>query len=591
MNAETLALGYTRAAAKKSEDAPLVRHRKRLVGGWLDRLFRSGGWFDRSAAASVSTELNVRLVKSDFRKGRFTMDRFATVEHYKAGMVLSGAGDALGYRNQLWEYNESGPAIHQELQELGGLKNIKVELPYWPVSDDTVLHLATAEGLATGKTGEELLHEVAGRYVEAMKDMDGRKPGPSSILGVSQLKPGEEEGYRVPYNPEGTGCGAAMRSMCIGLKYPKPDQLLSLVAVAVETGRMTHPHPTGFLGAVASALFASYAVQRRPMTTWGLGLINEACPVARTIVQGRGFAVDETERDWGYFCDKWQCVHFKHKLKAPPMYQYPMSTVNQGKYPRGKVPTRPETSQMLQAAASAAGAPLVASPYPQSYLQYNPQQYSQQQVIQAMTPYPGQPMYSMLQGGARMISQGSGHHPQALGPPGGPQFPAQGEGPQGPQQGIYAPQSFTHHSGAVHQPQPSSTPTGNQPPPQHAAPSPGQTPGFRFSRCVSLQNAQSGPQPQSLYHSGPLSAPTPPNMPPGHTSPQGSYPIQGYSIHSHQGLPPAYTLGQLTQVRLCLLPERCSTWTGSKLSLAPTRLTFKERCRDLTTQAATASRS
>ncbi|MEQ2301668.1 hypothetical protein AMECASPLE_038412 [Ameca splendens] len=144
--------------------------------------------------------------------------RFATVEHYTAAMVLSGAGDALGYRNQLWEYNESGPAIHRELQELGGLKNIKVELPDWPVSDDTVLHLATAEGLATGKTGEELLHEVATRYVEAMKDMDGRKPGPSSILGVSQLKPGKEEGYRVPYNPDGTGCGAAMRSMCIGLK-------------------------------------------------------------------------------------------------------------------------------------------------------------------------------------------------------------------------------------------------------------------------------------------------------------------------------------------------------------------------------------
>lgn len=27
--------------------------------------------------------------------------------------MLSGVGDALGYRNQLWEYNESGPAIHQ----------------------------------------------------------------------------------------------------------------------------------------------------------------------------------------------------------------------------------------------------------------------------------------------------------------------------------------------------------------------------------------------------------------------------------------------------------------------------------------------
>ncbi|XP_078146933.1 ataxin-2-like protein isoform X1 [Centroberyx gerrardi] len=227
----------------------------------------------------------------------------------------------------------------------------------------------------------------------------------------------------------------------------------------------------------------------------------------------------------------------------PPMYQYAMSTVNQGKY-RGKGPVVAQRSDhgtsappMLQAAASAAGAPLVASPYPQSYLQYNPQQYGQQQVIQAMAPYPGPPMYSMLQGGARMIGQGGGPHPQALGPPGGPQFPAQGDGPQGPQQGIYAPQSFTHHSGAVHQPQPSSTPTGNQPPPQHAAPSPG-------------QNAQSGPQPQSLYHSGPLSAPTPPNMPPGHTSPQGSYPIQGYSIHSHQGIPHTYPLGQLAQAHV-----------------------------------------
>lgn len=39
--------------------------------------------------------------------------RNASVEHYKAAMLLSGAGDALGYKNQLWEYNESGPAIHQ----------------------------------------------------------------------------------------------------------------------------------------------------------------------------------------------------------------------------------------------------------------------------------------------------------------------------------------------------------------------------------------------------------------------------------------------------------------------------------------------
>uniref|UniRef100_A0A8C9SKQ8 Ataxin 2-like n=1 Tax=Scleropages formosus TaxID=113540 RepID=A0A8C9SKQ8_SCLFO len=230
-------------------------------------------------------------------------------------------------------------------------------------------------------------------------------------------------------------------------------------------------------------------------------------------------------------------------ILAPPMYQYTMSAVNQGKYSRAKgsvVAPRSDHSSsappMLQAAASAAGPPLVASPYPQSYLQYNPQQYSQQ-VLQPMTPYPGQPMYSVLQAGARMLGSG-GAHPQALAPPGGPQFPGQAEGPQGPQQGLYAPQTFPHHSGTMHPPQPSSTPTGSQPPPQHTAPSPG-------------QSAQSGPQTQSLYHSGQLSATTPPTMPPGHSSPQGSYPLQGYSLHGPQPIPHTYpSIGQLAQAHV-----------------------------------------
>ncbi|KAM9426644.1 ADP-ribosylarginine hydrolase isoform 3-T3 [Pholidichthys leucotaenia] len=193
-----------------------------------------------SSIGVVPKEMFVQMRRMVFGKigGRVAL-RSATLEHYKAAMLLSGVGDALGYRNQLWEYNESGPAIHQELQELGGLKNIKAELPDWPVSDDTVLHLATAEGLATGKQGDELLHKVASCYVEGMKDMDGRKPGPSSMLGVSQLKPGEEGGFRVPYNPEGTGCGAAMRSMCIGLRY------LDQRGISNGVGPIIWPSPYG----------------------------------------------------------------------------------------------------------------------------------------------------------------------------------------------------------------------------------------------------------------------------------------------------------------------------------------------------------
>ncbi|NWI07190.1 ADPRH hydrolase, partial [Tichodroma muraria] len=190
-------------------------------------------------------------------------------------MVLSGVGDALGYRAGRWEYCTSGPQIHEELAQLGGLAAISLEPPEWPVSDDTVLHLATAEGLATGLEGEPLLQELARRYVAAMGDMEGRKPGPSSILGTSQLRPGEPEGYRIPFNPRGTGCGAAMRSLAIGLgrgdtgmphrdtgwdkgcRYPHAWELPTLIRVSIESGRMTHHHPTGYLGALAVALFGA----------------------------------------------------------------------------------------------------------------------------------------------------------------------------------------------------------------------------------------------------------------------------------------------------------------------------------------------
>ncbi|XP_062859315.1 ADP-ribosylhydrolase ARH1-like isoform X2 [Trichomycterus rosablanca] len=227
----------------------------------------------------------------------------ASLQDYKAGMLLSGVGDAIGFK---WEFNYSGPLIHKSVQKLGGVKNITAKLPDWPVSDDTVLHLATAEALATGKEEEELLKLVASYYIEGMKDMTGRAPGGSTISGVSHLKPDLPDGYRIPYNRSSGGCGAAIRSMCIGLRYPRPEQLPSLVAVAVESGRMTHTHPTGFLGGVASALFASYAIQRRPLTSWGLGLLQEACPIAKKFVQSAGHAVTETERDWQYFIDKWQ---------------------------------------------------------------------------------------------------------------------------------------------------------------------------------------------------------------------------------------------------------------------------------------------
>ena len=44
----------------------------------------------------------------------------------------------------------------------------------------------------------------------------------------------------------GSGFGAATKAMCVGMRYWQPERLDTLVEVSVETGRMTHNHPTGW---------------------------------------------------------------------------------------------------------------------------------------------------------------------------------------------------------------------------------------------------------------------------------------------------------------------------------------------------------
>lgn len=88
-----------------------------------------------------------------------------------------------GYRKGKWEFCYSGTKIHQELNDLGGLEKLVLDKEDWPVSDDTVLHLATAEALVSewnSKSDESheqqlmnLYDSLCKEYVECWGDMNG----------------------------------------------------------------------------------------------------------------------------------------------------------------------------------------------------------------------------------------------------------------------------------------------------------------------------------------------------------------------------------------------------------------------------------
>ena len=236
------------------------------------------------------------------------MTNMSLEERYEAAMVLSGVGDALGYKNGKWEFCQSGILIHEEMEKLGGLSEIHVNKENWRVSDDTVLHLATAEaliGYGACADKKSLYSALARNYQKSMGDMRGRAPGETCMMACALLEPENENGVRIPFNGKSGGCGAAIRSMCIGLRYSDPKDIAELIEVSIEAGRMTHNHPTGYLGSLASALFTSFAIQEKPLKEWGVSLLT-ALVMAKDYVRKSGIDVEENMSAWNYFQRKWE---------------------------------------------------------------------------------------------------------------------------------------------------------------------------------------------------------------------------------------------------------------------------------------------
>jgi len=240
-----------------------------------------------------------------------------SVNKYIACMVLGGSGDAIGYNGGSFEF-ANAKTIWQQIDRFGGVD--KIDVRGWLISDDTVMNIATAEGLVEPYGSlEELYTRISNRYIVCMDDMRGRAPGNTCIAGCRVMQR-SQRWDAVPFNQRHGGCGAAMRSMCIGLRFPGPENRDTLTQVAIETGRMTHHHASGYLGAVVGALFTAYALEGIPPVKWGALLMHDVIPRAREYVL-RGRQGPENADSFATFVDKWteflQLRGIEHADTAP----------------------------------------------------------------------------------------------------------------------------------------------------------------------------------------------------------------------------------------------------------------------------------
>ena len=65
--------------------------------------------------------------------------------------------------------------------------------------------------------------------------------------------------FQMPFMINGISSGATIRSACIGLAFAL-EEYDKIIEVSVESSRMTHHHPMGYLGSIIAALFTRLAL-------------------------------------------------------------------------------------------------------------------------------------------------------------------------------------------------------------------------------------------------------------------------------------------------------------------------------------------
>lgn len=194
------------------------------------------------------------------------------MDKIKASIYYASYLDTLGFNNGIWEFNFGTEIIESKIKairywweivkqyNLSGGRNINLSKK--KSSDDTILMIATAEACLNGAKKKDFINS----FLKYKKEIDktSRASGLLTMEMLNYLKKNKE----IPYFSRAGGCGAAMRTSPIGLIFHKKVDIKKLISVSIESSRLTHNYPLGFLGGLVNALFTSYAIQNKPIIDW-----------------------------------------------------------------------------------------------------------------------------------------------------------------------------------------------------------------------------------------------------------------------------------------------------------------------------------
>lgn len=206
-----------------------------------------------------------------------------------------------------------------EFIALGGITSINMNNYY--VSNNTMLlygiskTLVDNDTLILGKNDEELINKIKINMTKIIENIydDSKKDIDRALMLTTYENIFRDMRY-VTYDPYTGGAGPATRSVGIGLAYYGEKNRDKLIYIAIESAKLTHNSPIGFLGAASSALLTAFAVENLHLYEWVFELLKilKSDSISKYIDKSNKNIVDDYNNYVGYW-QKYIDLRFEDK--------------------------------------------------------------------------------------------------------------------------------------------------------------------------------------------------------------------------------------------------------------------------------------
>jgi ADP-ribosylarginine hydrolase len=224
-------------------------------------------------------------------------------------LILHALGDTIGFRNGLWEFNYFDSKNNRSLDfineliydfiDLGGINGI--DISDWNVSDDTLLHIATAKTMVNYKPKKyisETISNMLEEYDYMKKSKVNRYIGKKTKQRLDEIEKGNISSYS---DKDAGGNGGVMRVMIIGACLRKSNDKLE--QAIINNVLLTHSNYDSVYSSISIGLFVKYALEKIDIEKWPYLLIDHINEYYTEQEENNKFNPSDFIKHWDKYID------------------------------------------------------------------------------------------------------------------------------------------------------------------------------------------------------------------------------------------------------------------------------------------------